>query len=174
MSRQRLLILDADIPKRLAAALEHRSRRAVTASRLHLAKGVKDGDLLGGLAAQFASEDWVLVTGDDRMPLEHGSVIKETEATVAIIHPDRPDGITQHAWRIDVVQRFAHTMQSQAPQTVRRYTVQGSNVWTPRRHHLLEIARKGWVPWTPAADPDTPERPPPKPSAPPPPTLWEQ
>jgi hypothetical protein len=170
VSRERLLIIDADMPKRLGPALENRSRRAVTASKLNLAENVKDAELLRGLAALFNGvEDWVLVTGDDRMALEHGPVIKETEATIAVVHPERPEGMTQHAWRIDVVQRFAHTMQAQEPQAVRRYTLSGSKVWTPRRRHILEIARHGWTPWTP----DTPDSPqgPPAPSEPPPPRL---
>ena len=167
MSRDRLLIIDADCPSALAPMLESRGRRAVTASKLKLAQGVKDGPLLRALAAQFNGvEDWVLITGDDGMPNQHAAVIRETEATVAVIHPDRPATMTQHAWRIDVVQRFAHAMQEQEPQSVRRYTDKGSKIWTPRRRHIFEAGRMGWVPWTPRPEPGEPEppaEPPPRP-----------
>jgi hypothetical protein len=173
VSRDRLLVIDADLPKRLALELQRRSRRAVTASELKLATGVKDAELLRGLQALYAGkEDFVLVTGDDRMPLEHGAVITETNATIAVIHPDIPDALTQHAWRLDVVHRQAHTMQRQQPLSVRRYTLDGSTVWRPRRRHLIEMAREGWVPWTPERGPDDPD--PPPPPEPPPPTLWDQ
>jgi hypothetical protein len=173
VSRDRLLVIDADMPKRLAPALELRARRVVTASKLKLAENVKDAELLRGLAALFnGKEEWVLVTGDDRMPLEHGPVITETRATLAVIHPEVPVGLMQHSWRVDVVQRHAHTMQRQQPQTVRRYTIGGSTVWTPRRRHLIEMAREGWIPWSPQRSPEDPEPPPlPEPS---PPTLWDQ
>lgn len=169
MSRDRLLVIDADMPKRLALVLGHRSRRAVTASKLNLAQGIKDGQLLRSLAALFGGkENWVLVTGDDNMPAEHGPAIKETEATIAVIHPERPAGISQHAWRIDLVHRWAHQMQRQEPQSVRRYTEGGSKVWTPRRRHVLEIARHGWRPWTPDDVPPAQQDGPQVPPSPPP------
>jgi hypothetical protein len=156
------------MPKRLSAMLAARNRRAVTASKLSLAQGVKDEPLLRALAAKFnGREDWVLVTGDDSMPAEHGEAIIETEATVAVIHPHRPPDMIQHEWRIDITQRWAHAMQDQDPQTVRRYNAHGSKVWTPRRRHLLDIAREGWIPWTPETD-DGKREPPPKPEPPPP------
>ena len=129
MSRSRLLVIDADMPKRLAHAVDYRNRRAVSAEKLKLAQGVKDAALLRALAAMFnGKKDWVLVTGDDS--------------------------------------------QQQEPQSVRRYTINGSKVWTPRRRHVAEMARMGWTPWTPERGPDDAE--PPPPPEPPPLSLWEQ
>jgi len=88
-SRRRLLVIDADLPKR------------------------------------YAAHEWVLVTGDDAMPAEHGSVIRETTATIATVHSDRPESIPEAHWYRDVVHRWAHGIQEQAPATVRRYSLRG-------------------------------------------------
>lgn len=159
MSRDRLLVIDADLPKRLAPALGYRNRNAITAAALGLADNVKDPELLRALAANYGGKrEWVLVTGDDGMPAEHGEVILETAATIATIHPEYPEGMTQHAWRIDVVQRWAHAMQDQAARTVRRYTLSGSQLWRPRRRHTRQIALQGWTPWSPTVPVDVERR----------------
>ena len=114
MGRDRLLVVDADLPKSLAGSLRKRARDAVSAADLGLAHDVKDPDLLRGLVALYKGErDWTLVTGDDIMPAEHGPVIIETRATIATIFADYPRDVTEHAWRVDVVQRWAHAMQEQ-------------------------------------------------------------
>lgn len=161
-------MIDADVSKRLAGWLNERGRASVAASALNLSQGVKDPDVLRALAAAYNNNQaWVLVTGDDAMPAEHGAVITETAATVATIHPEYPeDEMTEHAWRIDVVQRWAHAMQTQQPQSVRRYSLGGSEVWRPRRRHLRQIALHGWTPWRPAAPEAVPPPSPPIPSDP--------
>jgi hypothetical protein len=146
-----LLVIDADLPKRLAPQLIGRSRNAISAAALGLSENVKDPELLRGLAENYnGKRAWILVTGDDAMPAEHGDVIIETEATIATIHPDYPVDMTEHAWRVDLVQRWAHAMQEQALQTVRRYALTGSQVWKPRRRHVRQIALHGWTPWRPS------------------------
>lgn len=150
MGRDRLLVVDADLPKSLAGSLRKRARDAVSAADLGLAHDVKDPDLLRGLVALYKGErDWTLVTGDDIMPAEHGPVIIETRATIATIFADYPRDVTEHAWRVDVVQRWAHAMQEQPLCTVRRYTLSGSKVWQPRRRHTHAIAKGGLKPWRP-------------------------
>ena len=75
MSRDRLLVIDADVSKRLALWLTERGRAAIAASALDLASNVKDPEVLRALAATYNEErEWVLVTGDDAMPAEHGPV----------------------------------------------------------------------------------------------------
>ncbi len=149
MGRDRLLVIDASLPKRLAPDLKKRSREAVSAAELGLAD-VKDPDLLRSLAERYnGKREWVLVTGDDAMPAEHGSVIHETAATLATIHPEYPADLTQHAWQIDVVHRWAHAIQEQAAQTVRRYALNGSQVWRPRHRHRRQIREQGWNAWKP-------------------------
>jgi hypothetical protein len=146
-----LLVLDADLSNRLASELRKRSRDAVSAKELGLAADVLDPQLLRALRESYHSERrWILVTGDDTLPAEHGHVVTETEATVATIHPVYPEAMTEHAWRCDVVHRWAHAMQAQPPGSVRRYAGNGSQVWKPRRRHLRRIAKEGWRPWRPA------------------------
>lgn len=148
MSRDRLLVIDANLPKRLATYLTLRSRRALSAAELGLGDEL-DPDVLRLLAERFAPDEWVLVTGDDAMPAEHGPVIVETSATIATIHPSRPEGVDEVHWYYDVVQRWAHVMQEQAPGDVRRYSMRGAQVWRPRRKHARQIRERGWTPWTP-------------------------
>jgi hypothetical protein len=137
--------------------LMKRRRNAVSAAELGLARDVKDYELLPGVAERYPDGDWVLVTGDDWMPAEHGAVVLETRSTVATIHTEHPPELMQHEWRYDVVQRWAHAMQEQLPQTVRRYSLSGSHAWTPRRKQSKAIALRGWTPWqsgATSADPD--------------------
>ncbi len=142
-------MIDACIGKAVAARLRDRGRNAISTASIDLAKGVEDPDLLRGLADRFnGNEPWVLVTGDDSMPAEHGAIIKETEATVATILPVRPDGVSEYEWLTDVIHRQAHLMQAQAEQSVRRYAFDSSRVWTPRRRHIVLIRQHGWTPWT--------------------------
>ena len=106
--------------------------------------------LLRGVADCFnGKQEWVIVTGDDAMPTEHGEVIHETQATIATVRLERPDGMSEYEWLTDVIHRQAHVMQQQAPQSVRRYTFDASRVWHPRRRHVMLIKRHGWTPWTP-------------------------
>lgn len=149
MGRERLLVIDADLPKRLAPTLGSRNRNAISAAALGLADNIKDPELLRGLAENYNGvREWVLVTGDDGMPAEHGEVIGETCATIATIHPDHPEDMTQHAcestWFIGGL-----TPEEQTPQTVRRYSLSGSHIWTPRRRQTRQIGLRGWTPWTP-------------------------
>lgn len=146
------MVIDADLGGRLASRLRDRGRNAVFTGQIGLAIGVEDPDVLRGLRDLYDDEDWVLVTGDDKLPAEHGPVVVETEATIATVDPDYPEGLTEYAWRTDVVQRWAHAIQTQKPRTVRRYSEGGSKVWTPRRRHIALARRHGWTPWRPPAD----------------------
>jgi hypothetical protein len=148
MARDQLLVIDADLPSSLAGSLRSRGRQAVSAAALELSTNVKDPELLRGLAARFNGKcPWVLVTGDDAMPAEHGPVILETEATIATIFPEYPEGVKEYEWYTDVTHRWAHAMQEQEPRSVRRYSFGGSKVWKPRRRHIRTIAKEGLIPW---------------------------
>jgi hypothetical protein len=150
VGRDRVLVIDANLPTSLAGSVKKRGREAVSAAELGLAHNVKDPELLQALADQYADKaEWILVTGDDMMPAEHGQVIIETRATVATIFPEYPDGVTEHAWNVDVVQRWAHAMQEQQVGSVRRYSMGSSKPWRPRRRHIRAIAKDGLNPWRP-------------------------
>jgi hypothetical protein len=152
LSRDRLLVIDACIGKAMAARLRDRGRSAVSTAAIDLAKGVKDPEVLRGLAELYTGTEWVLVTVDDRMPAEHGPIIHETRATIATILPEWPEGVAEYEWLTDVIQRQAHVMQRQASQTVRRYSFDGSRIWTPRRAHVALIRQHGWTPWRPEVE----------------------
>jgi hypothetical protein len=84
----------------------------------------------------------VLVTADDNMPENHPLVIQEVGATLATIEPwerrERPplvlpEGLSaDEAWKREVIQRWAHKMATQEPQSIRRYARQRHGLWTPR------------------------------------------
>lgn len=133
--RDRVLLIDEDLPRRLATELCCRGRFSTTIAALNFG-GSKDPKLLADLEQLGLVLAWVLVTGDDAMPWEHGRVIRATGATVATISPRRPEGVTEAAWRRDVAHRWAHAIQQQEPGTVRRYSLTGSRPWVPRRRHL--------------------------------------
>jgi hypothetical protein len=150
MGRDTLLVVDANLPKPLVGSLKKRARNAISAAELGLSENVKDPELLRGLAERYNdSQEWVLVTGDDAMPAEHRQVIIDTQATIATIFPEYPEGVTEHAWNVDVVQRWAHAMQDQKRCTIRRYGLANSTPWRPRRRHIRTIAKEGLTPWRP-------------------------
>jgi hypothetical protein len=152
-------VLDANLPKRLATQLTTRSRTAVSASDIGIAE-FKDPQLLRELARRYETRPWILVTGDDAMPAEHGPVIHETVATVATIHPEFPAGYQDDSWRRDIVHRWVHSFQLQPDGSVRRYGASGWRPWTPRRRHIRAIASGDWEPWRQRSDiTETGERP---------------
>jgi hypothetical protein len=75
----RTLIIDEDLDPRLAAHLRARGRPALSAEEVGT-KGRVDQAVLRHLAR--LPYEWVLVTADDSMPLEHATVIRAIEATI--------------------------------------------------------------------------------------------
>lgn len=133
MVEQLLLVIDEDIDKRVATELKSRGRRAVATSELQL-YGMKDEPLLQELVSRFgASSAWVLVTGDDAMPDDHGDVLTELRVTLATIDLRRPAATKELEWRKDVIHRWAHAMVAQEPGSIRRYSVHRHGLWRPRR-----------------------------------------
>lgn len=130
MHPSRILVVDADMPSRTRTELWHRGRN-VERLQFYGLKNSKDPELLPQLAALL--DDWILITGDDKMPFAHADAIAAVDATVATIDPRRPDGITLVAWRLEVVHRWVHKMHEQKPGEVRRYNHKSHRVWTARR-----------------------------------------
>ncbi len=99
MATEPILVIDADLNKRIATELKRRGRQAVALSELHL-RHVKDPELLRALAAHFGDKPWILVTGDDNMPAVHADVIHEVGATLATVDPRWPPGYRgdEDAW----------------------------------------------------------------------------
>jgi len=122
-----VLVLDENFAPRLAAELKKRGRRAVSLQRLRL-RGVKDSPLLDQLAR--LPEPWLLVTQDKTMPLQHAAAIAELMPTIAVVilADDLVGDAIDRACH-DVVHRWAHAMQVQAPGSIREYTAGRSAQW---------------------------------------------
>jgi predicted nuclease of predicted toxin-antitoxin system len=130
----RLLVIDESLDKRLADQLEQRGRSARSADWLGLV-GLKDEPLLRALAALPEAADLILVTGDDDMPGEHGSLVKALRITVATIDGRRAVEWPREEWKKEIVHRWAHAMQLQRPATSERYSLTRHGRWTRRRGH---------------------------------------
>lgn len=133
MPEPRLLVIDADIDNRVATELKGRGRAATALSERDLHR-LKDEPLLRTLVELFgATSGWVLVTGDDAMPDDHGDVLAELRVTLATIDPRRPAHTKEAEWRQDVIHRWAHAIALQEPGSIRRYTPFRHGIWRPRR-----------------------------------------
>jgi hypothetical protein len=132
VSLRRELVVDANLDKRIAGELRHRGRAAVSVHPLGFGH-LKDPELLQRLAELYRPEAWVLVTGDDRMPADHGELIERLGVTIATIDPVNDAEHQIDEWRRDVVHRWAHVMQEQAQGSVRRYSLRQHRAWAPRR-----------------------------------------
>jgi hypothetical protein len=105
----RTLLLDENLPLRLAAELTARGRPAV-ALRGGPAPPTLDIEVLE------AAGDRVLVTAQEDLPREQAGALRRTRATIAIVHADG------EAAKRETVHRWAHVMAAQPPGTVRRYS----------------------------------------------------
>lgn len=110
-----------------------RGRRAVSAAEIGVDR-LEDPPLLRWLAETYGGEPFVLVTGDDAMPAEHGGLIRELGLTIATVDGRwSTSGLDHEAWKREIVHRWAHAMQAQPDGLVRRYSVHWYRPWTRRR-----------------------------------------
>lgn len=129
---RRVLVIDESLNKRIATALRARGRRAESVAQLGLT-GVKDELLILDLAQRCSA--WVLVTADDRLPLEHGATLAQVGATIATLDPravrswsSNPDEGSH-----ELVHRWAHQIAEQPAGAVLSYGLNGRRNWTPRK-----------------------------------------
>ena len=117
---RRPIVLDENIPARLAGELGHRGRDAVSLQRLGW-RGETDDEIIARMAKAFP--DGVLITADDRMPKEHEWALVMHQITVATIDPQRPVRFATNAvhWQRDVVHRWVHLIERQEKGSIRRY-----------------------------------------------------
>lgn len=95
---------------------------------------MKDEPLLQALVSHLgAASGWVLVSGDDATPDDHGNVLAELQVTLATIDPRRPPETKEAEWRRDVIHRWAHAMAAQDPGSIQRYSLSRHGIWRPRR-----------------------------------------
>jgi hypothetical protein len=130
----RLLVVDEDLSKRIATELRRRGRNAKTVAALGL-KGWNDPRLLERL--HEIDSDCVLISGDDDMPATHAADLAKHGTTVAIVHPwDPTRPLTEPEWEHEIVQKWAHRIETQPSRTIRRYTLDGGRRWTVRKRPL--------------------------------------
>ena len=68
------------------------------------------------------NEPVVLVTYDNKMPIEHSAEVKRHKMTIAIIDKDkRPVDLTEEQYWREVIHRHAHKFVAQAPGSVWKY-----------------------------------------------------
>jgi hypothetical protein len=141
MLPSRLLYIDESLSKRLAGLLRHRGRAARAVSEAGLLT-LEDEPLLRAIYKE--REDIVFVTADDNLPSEHPGILREVRATVATVAPfergkwrSQQAGISdEEAWKREIVQRWAHSMQGQERGTARRYFLSGGQKWAPRKRPI--------------------------------------
>lgn len=130
-----MLFIDGSLNhRRIASELRRRGRAAESAAQRGLDRSVFDDDLLRGVAELY--EDAVIVTADDHMPDEWAAVIAELGSTIAnvapCVGPVAALYTSEDQWERDTVQRWAHVMQLQARNTVRRYSPTSNRRWRRR------------------------------------------
>ena len=131
------IVVDESLSTRIATELGNRGRKSITVAALDL-RGQEDGDIVRQLAER--SDQWVLLTADDRLPLVWHEVIAQTCATIATIHPVYPVSYTENEWHHDVSHRWAHVICEQGQGTVRRYYLKTHRLWTPPRYRRRSAA----------------------------------
>lgn len=127
------LILDADLPPRLRTELVGRGITATRLAELNLHR-LYDEPMIMGLIECRSVEEFVLVTGDDKMPLTHRDLVRRVGLTIATV-----DGrwqnrgyASQESWHRDVIHRWAHRIQTHADKEIRRYARNRHALWSPR------------------------------------------
>jgi len=127
--RDRLIVLDADLPKRLLRELKGRGRTVQSVKHWELPDR-KDPTILAYIAENHPGA--VLVTGDERMPSAHEAALRRAGTTLATVDGRVPIWTNQDQWRRETVHRWAHLIVEQRPGTIRRYG-ETSRAWTRRR-----------------------------------------
>jgi hypothetical protein len=127
-----VLVIDANLNRRLANELKARGRTAVSVGEIGLGRAA-DAELLRALARRYPEGDWVLVTADDALPDEQAELIHQLGATVATVEwrGPAPGGGREQAAR-ETCHRWAHVMAHQPPATLRRYSPEGHRAWASR------------------------------------------
>jgi hypothetical protein len=114
LSPERRLIVDATFPWRIAEELERRGYRDATSPHQLGNPKIKDPPLLKMIHDDL--EPAVLVTFDNKMPVEHAALLIGYGTTLAVVDKDAepPDLTRDEYWR-EVIHRHAHRMANQEP-----------------------------------------------------------
>ena len=123
---RRTIITDENLSTRMATELKRRGFEAQSIAHLGL-KQLKDPELIAALNG--LDFPWVLLTGDDKLPLVHSDVVELYEPTIAVIGPRITSGRGIEMHRADVTHRWAHKIAVQDEGTIRRYSSKSHRLW---------------------------------------------
>jgi hypothetical protein len=113
-------VIDATCPWRIAEELRNRGYVDATSAKELGARDALDPELFKVLSA--LNEPVVLVTYDNKMPLEHIDEVRRHKMTLAIIDKDaRPHDLTEEQYWREVIHRHAHKFVAQPPGSVWKY-----------------------------------------------------
>ena len=119
------LVLDEDVNWKIAPELTARGYEASSSEQMGLAgRRVKDPVWLYILSRQAVP--CVLVSFDNKMATRHKNDLIKRQSTVAWVDSKFPRGNrTREQYTREVIHRWAHRMESQAPGTCYRYRLNG-------------------------------------------------
>ena len=127
---KRLLFLDEDLDVALARELRVRGRLALSIYKTMLVGG-DDAVVVDALNKRYGTRA-VFVTANYWMPVENGEDFGLGEIALAVVDSQHPDGYHLKEWRSEVVHRWAHSMQEQAPGSIVRYGLR-RGPWTMQK-----------------------------------------
>jgi hypothetical protein len=108
------IVLDENLPWSVAAELKGRGYSATSNYALN-ASGLEDPEWLE-VVANLPPPAAVLVTFDNKMPVEHSAWLTDLEVTLAVVDSaNRPSDLTPPQYWREVIHRHAHSMVAQEP-----------------------------------------------------------
>lgn len=120
MSPDRRIVVDATFPWRIAGELRARGFLEATSPHELGNARIKDPPLLKLI--HHSLEPAVLVTFDNKMPVEHRSLLDRYGTTLAVVDKDAvPIDLTLEQYWRDVIHRHAHRFAVQAAASLFKY-----------------------------------------------------
>lgn len=118
---ERRIIIDATCPWRIAEELAARGYAEATSPHQLGDAKIKDPQLLRMIQADL--EPAILVTYDNKMPVEHHALLEELGTTLAVIDKARvPPYLTREQYWREVIHRHAHRFAQQPEGTRFKYS----------------------------------------------------
>ena len=130
-SERKLIYFDENLSWKISVEVGARGYQTSSASKVGF-EGKLDQALLAQLPGVF--DEFVLLTGDEAMPLVHASHVKRHGTTIAVVSGSaKRSGVPPNQWNRDTIHRWAHRIATQEDGTIRRYSPTRTTLWTPRR-----------------------------------------
>lgn len=120
----RRIVIDATCPWRIAEELAARGYRDATSPHQLKKPEIKDPPLLKLIHDSL--EPAILVTFDNKMPVEHRGLLTRYSTTLAVIDKEaEPASMTREEYWRDVIHRHAHRFAEQDVGTLFKYRQRG-------------------------------------------------